>query len=227
MKIGVLGTGMVGQTIAAKLAERGHEVMIGTRDPAATLARSEPHPYGFPPFSEWHKAHPQVTLGDLATAAAHGEMLVNATNGFGSLPALNQAGAANLGDKILIDISNPLDFSQGMPPSLTVCNTDSLAEQIQRAFPRVKVVKTLNTLTAALMVNPGQLAGGDHHIFVSGSDAEAKAQVTELLKRDFGWKHVIDLGDITTARGVEMLLPIWVRLMGALQTPMFNFKIVQ
>ncbi len=152
--------------------------------------------------------------------------MFNATNGMGSLEALKLAGESNLNGKILVDISNPLDFSKGMPPSLSVCNTDSLGEQIQRAFPAVKVVKTLNTVTASLMVNPRQLADGDHHVFVSGNDAGAKAQVTDLLKTWFGWKHVIDLGDITTARGTEMYLPLWLRLWGALGTGMLNIKVV-
>ena len=126
---------------------------------------------------------------------------------------------------MLIDIANPLDFSAGMPPTLFVKDTDSLGEQIQRAFPDAKVVKTLNTINATLMVDPAELADGDHTIFVCGDDAGAKATVTELL-RSFGWKDVIDLGDITTARGTEMLLPIWLRLMAPLGTPAFNFKIV-
>lgn len=227
MNIGVLGTGMVGQAISAKLVEIGHEVMIGTRDVAATLARTEPHPYGFPPFSVWQQQNPQAKLGTFAEAAAHGDLLVNATNGTGSLHALELAGASNRNGKILIDIANPLDFSQGMPPTLSVCNTDSLGEQIQRAFPNLKVVKTLNTVTAFLMVNPMQVGNGDHTLFVCGNDTAAKAQVTEWLKGWFGWKDVIDLGDITNARGTEMLLPIWVRLFGVLQTGMFNFKIVK
>jgi predicted dinucleotide-binding enzyme len=143
------------------------------------------------------------------------------------MEALRLAGEEQLRGKILIDISNPLDFSNGMPPTLFVLNDNSLGEQIQSAFPEVKVVKTLNTLSAPLMVNPGLLAEGEHHLFVSGNDAEAKAEVTQYLKQWFGWKHVIDLGDITTARGTEMLLPVWLRLWGALGTQMFNFKIVQ
>ncbi len=226
MKIGILGTGGVGQTLAAKLAQGGHDVMLGTRDVQALLARTAPDGYGNPPFSTWHAAHPQVALGSFAQAAAHGAVLVNATAGHGSLDALRAAGAA-LDGKILLDISNPLDFSQGMPPSLFVSNTDSLGEQIQRAFPAVKVVKTLNTLTAHLMVNPLELADGDHHVFVSGDDPTAKAAVSDYLRAWFGWKHIIDLGDISTARGTEMLLPVWVRLWGALQTPLFNFKVVQ
>ena len=153
--------------------------------------------------------------------------MINATSGSGSLQALELAGESNLNGKILIDISNPLDFSKGFPPSLTVCNTDSLGEQIQRAFPNARVVKTLNTTTAAVMVDPAKVAGGDHHLFVSGNNAAAKARVTELLRQWFGWRNVIDLGDITTARGAEMLLPLWVRLMGPLGTPMFNFKIAR
>ena len=168
-----------------------------------------------------------MKLGTFAEAAQFGEALVNATSGSGALPALEGAGADALGDKILLDISNPLDFSKGFPPSLTVCNTDSLAEQLQRAFPRVRLVKTLNTTTAAVMVNPGAVGGGDHTMFVAGNDAEAKAKVKGWLGEWFGWRDVIDVGDVTNARGTEMLLPIWVRLWGALGSPMFNFKIVR
>lgn len=227
MRIGILGTGIVGQVIGAALADAGHEVMIGTRDTAATLARSENDRYGNPPFRDWLQQHPSVRLGTFAEAAASGEVVINATEGLSSLDALKQAGEANLNGKILMDISNPLDFSQGMPPTLSVCNTDSMAEQIQRAFPEVKVVKTLNTMNAFIMVNPQQLADGDHDVFVSGNDTAAKAQVIDYLKTWFGWKNVIDLGDISTARGTEMLLPIWVRLWGVVQSPFFNFKIVR
>jgi 8-hydroxy-5-deazaflavin:NADPH oxidoreductase len=213
MRIGVFGSGTVGQTVGKKLAELGHDVMIGTRD-AGKLA-------------EWlGQVAGQASAGSVAETAAHGEILINATAGTGSLAALELAGADNLGAKILIDISNPLDFSQGFPPSMTVTNTDSLGEQIQRAYPNLRVVKTLNTLTADLMVNPRQLADGDHDVFVSGNDAAAKAEVSKLL-REFGWRRIIDLGDISTARGTEMILPLWVRLYGALGTPMFNFKVVR
>jgi hypothetical protein len=226
MKIGVLGTGVVGQTIAGKLSELGHDVLVGTRDVARTLAQTEPHPYGFPAFSVWQKDHPRVRLGTFAEAATHAELLINAVNGAGTLPALHQAGTSNLSGKILIDISNPLDFSKGMPPTLSVCNTDSLGEQIQSAFPQAKVVKTLNTITASLMVNPLQLADGEHHLFVGGNDAAAKAQAAAWLTAWFGWKRIIDLGDITTARGTEMYLPLWLRLMGVMGTPVFNIRVV-
>ncbi len=227
MKIGILGTGMVGQTLGAKLEELGHDVMIGTRDIAHTLARTDPPPFGFPPFNTWHEAHPGVRLGTFAEAARHGDVLINATNGLGTLSALQLAEAANLGGKIMIDASNPLDFSQGMPPTLSVCNTDSTGEQIQRAFPDVRVVKALNTVTAFLMVNPALVGNGDHTLFMCGNDAAAKAQVTTWLKEWFGWRDVIDLGDITSARGTEMYLPIWLRLWGALGTGMFNVKVVK
>jgi 8-hydroxy-5-deazaflavin:NADPH oxidoreductase len=191
MKIGVLGTGVVGQTIAVKLAELGHSVFVGTRDPSATLARTETDKAGNPPFKVWREQHPEIAFGGLAEAAAHAELLVNATNGGGSLEVLTAAGEQNLADKVLVDIANPLDFSNGFPPSLSVCNTDSLGEQIQRAFPQLKVVKTLNTMNAYLMVAPEKLAAGDHTVFVSGNDAAAKATVTQLLK-SFGWRDILD-----------------------------------
>lgn len=224
MRIGILGTGGVGQSIAKKLADIGHEVMLGTRDVAKTRAKVESDGYH---FRDWLAANSAIQLGTFAQSAQFGEVVINATSGQKSIIALESAGEANLNSKILIDISNPLDFSKGMPPSLLVCNTDSLAEQIQARFPLVKVVKTLNTVTATLMVNPNLLADADHHLFVSGNDADAKQAVVGYLKAWFGWRHIIDLGDITTARGTEMLLPIWLRLWGALGSPMFNFKIVQ
>ena len=224
MKIAVLGTGMVGQALAGRLSSLGHDVAVGTRDPKATLVRTDSD--GRPaPFATWLAEHPGVTLGTFAEVAATADVLVNATGGAASLPALEAAGADNLAGKVIIDIANPLDFSQGMPPTLFVKDTDSLGEQIQRAFPEARVVKTLNTLNADLMVDPKSL-GEESTVFVSGNDAEAKQLVIELL-RSFGHTDVIDLGDLSTARGTEMLLPIWLRLMGALGTVRFNFKIVR
>jgi predicted dinucleotide-binding enzyme len=226
MKIAVLGTGMVGRTIAGALAGLGHDVVIGTRDPQATLARTEPDMMGTAPLAQWHAANAGIDVAAFADAASGAELVVNATNGGGSLAALAAAGTGNLAGKIIMDVANPLDFSQGMPPSLNPVNTDSLAEKIQRAFPEAKVVKTLNTMTASVMVDPARVAGGDHSVFVSGDDADAKAAVTELLK-GFGHRDVIDLGDITSARGAEMILPIWLRIWGALGTGEFNFKIAR
>ena len=225
MKIAVLGTGTVGQALAGRLSGLGHDVTVGTRGPQATLARTEPDGMGNPPYAHWAAEHPDVRLAAFADAAASAELVVNATSGFGAMPALEQAGAENLAGKVLIDISNPLDFSNGFPPSLFVKDTDSLGEQIQRAFPDTRVVKALNTLTANLMVNPEEL-GAASTIFMAGDDAAAKASVTELLQI-FGHSVVIDLGDITGARGTEMLLPVWLRLMSALGTANFNFSIVR
>lgn len=227
MKIGVFGTGVVGQVIAEKLESLGHDVMLGTRDVQQSMAREAKDNSGRPALKDWMAAHSKVKLGTFAEAAVHGEMIVNATNGFGAMEALKLAGEQNLGSKVMLDISNPLDFSKGFPPSLSVCNTDSLGEQLQRAFPQLRVVKGLNTLTCFLMVAPRNLPG-THHIFLCGNDADAKAEVRKLLGT-FGWAdaEMIDLGDITNARGTEQLLPIWVRLYGKFQNPMFNFSIVR
>ena len=226
MKIAVLGTGIVGRTMAARFADLGHEVAIGTRDPEATLARNETDAMGKPPFPALRTDHQGIALRTFADAAEQAEVVVNATNGGASIEVLTQAGAANLAGKVLIDIANPLDFSQGFPPTLFVKDTDSLGETIQRTFPDAKVVKTLNTMTAALMAEPALAAGGDHSVFVSGNDDDAKKTVIDLL-HGLGHSDVIDLGDLSTARGTEMLLPVWLRLMGALGTPMFNFKIAR
>ena len=226
MRIAVLGTGSVGQTLAGRLAELGHQVTVGTRDVASTMARTEPDAMGNPPFGVWASRHPAVVLVPFAGAADGAELIVNATSGNVSIAALEATGRDNLTGKIVLDVANALDFSRGFPPTLFVKDTDSLGEQIQAAFPRTRVVKALNTMTAALMVNPGALANGDHSVFVSGNDADAKKTVTGLLE-SFGHTDVIDLGDLSSARGAEMILPIWLRLMGSLNTPMFNFKIVR
>jgi predicted dinucleotide-binding enzyme len=215
MRIGILGTGMVGQIIGSKLIQLGHEVKMGSRTADNEKA------------AQWVKANGvRASQGTFADAAAFGEILFNCTAGMASLDALRMAGPANLKDKILIDIANPLDFSKGMPPTLAICNTDSLGEQIQRAFPDVKVVKTLNTMNCNIMVNPS-LVPGEHDVFICGNDAEAKTIATQILKDWFGWKSVIDLGDITNARGTEMLLPIWIRLWGVFGHANFNFKIAK
>ncbi len=225
MRIAVLGTGMVGRAVAGRLAELGHDVFIGTRDPDATMARSEPDSMGNPPFADWHAEHPQISLSAYPDAAEGADLVVNALSGAATLDVLSQVGADTLAGRVLLDIANPLDHST-TPPTLSVKDTDSLGEQIQRTYPSTHVVKALNTMNAYLMADPDQLADGDFSTFVSGNEDEAKSTVTELLEA-MGHRDVIDLGDITTARGSEMLLPIWLRLWGALGTPMFNFKIVR
>lgn len=225
MDIAVLGTGMVGQTIAGRLHELGHTVVVGTRDPNATLARTAPDGMGNPPFSAWHADHPRIGLATFAEATSSCDLAVNAGSGAAALDMLGLAGAENLAGKVVVDISNPLDFSNGFPPTLFVRDTDSLGERIQRAFPEAKVVKTLNTLTASLMVDPKSL-GQSTTVFVSGDDAAAKATVVTLLET-FGHDDVIDLGPLETARGTEMMMPVWLRLMGALDSSTFNFKVVR
>jgi 8-hydroxy-5-deazaflavin:NADPH oxidoreductase len=199
MRVGVLGTGIVGRTIAGKLRDLGHDVLVGSRTAGEAAV----------PFSE---------------AAAHGELVFNCTAGTASLEALRAAGNENLAGKTLVDVSNPLDFSQGMPPRLSVCNDDSIGEQIQREIPAARVVKALNTVNAAVMVDPA-LVPGEHDLFVCGNDEDAKAEVVELLQ-SFGWpvERIVDLGDITGARAQEMYLPLWLRLMG-LGGPRFNIKV--
>ena len=225
MRIAVLGTGMVGQALAGGLTRLGHSVTVGTRDPEATLARTAPDGMGNPPFAGWLADHGDVALTTYADAAAGAELVVLAGNGSAALDMLTAAGADHLAGKVVLDISNPLDFSAGFPPTLFVKDTDSLGEQVQAAFPDARVVKSLNTLTAPLMVEPG-LLGAATTVFVSGDDAAAKASVTELLT-GFGHTDVIDLGGIETARGTEMFLPLWLRTMGALGTGMFNISVVR
>ncbi len=213
MRIGILGAGRVAQTLASGLAAHDQDVMVGTRSPAK--------------IRDWASKNPRVKTGSLSQAATHGELLINALSGGGAIEALKAINEDRLNGKVLIDLANPLDFSHGMPPTLTVCNTDSLGEQIQRLLPGVKVVKTLNTVNSSLMVDPGSVNGGDHTLFLSGNDQAAKQQVAALLKESFGWKDILDLGDISTARGAEALLLIWVRLMTKFGSPAFQFKIVR
>lgn len=215
MKIAVLGTGPVGHSIGSKLAELGHLVMMGSRsvnnEKALAFAGKFPG---------------AATAGTFAEAADFGELVFNCTAGIKSLDALKMAGESNLNDKILIDVANPLYFSGRTTPTLSVVNTNSLGEEIQKMFPRAKVVKSFNTIASAIMVNPSLINGGDHNIFYCGNDAEAKEYVRDIIK-SFGWleKNIIDLGDITAARGTEMYLPLWLRIFGSMNNSNFNIKI--
>jgi predicted dinucleotide-binding enzyme len=226
MKIAVFGTGIVGQSISEKLNQLGNDVMIGTRDVKSTMSKTGKDNFGRPPFSEWIKNNPKIKYGTYSEAASFGEMIVNATNGTGSIDALESAGKKNLVNKIIMDISNPLDFSKGMPPSLFLSNTDSLGEKIQSTFPEARVVKTLNTMNAFVMVNPSALPE-DSNVFINGNDQSAKEEVKKIL-RSFGWKekNIMDLGDISASRGTEQYVPLWVRLWMGQQNPFFNIKIV-
>jgi 8-hydroxy-5-deazaflavin:NADPH oxidoreductase len=214
MRIAVLGTGIVGRTLATQLVELGHEVRIGSRTPDNEQA------------AEWVvAAGDRASQGTFADAAAFGELVLNCVGGAVALQALEAAGAENLDGKTLLDVSNPLDFSQGMPPTLAVCNTDSVGETIQREFPNARVVKSLNTVNVEVMVDP-ELVRGEHDLFVCGDDDGAKAQVRELLE-SFGWPsdRILDLGDISGARGMEMYLPLWLRLYSTLGTGELNIHV--
>jgi len=216
VRIGVLGTGNVGKAIATRLVGVGHEVTMGSR-----TADSEP-------AAEWVAATGAgASQGTFADASAFGELVFNCTAGMASLEALRAAGAENLAGKTLVDVANPLDFSQGFPPTLGICNTDSLGEQIQAAFPEARVVKALNTMNHLIMVEPARVPG-EHEVFVAGNDEEAKAEVGELLQA-FGWgaERIIDLGDISGARAAEMYAVLWLRLMRAVDTLDFNIKVVR
>src|SRR5262245_30405044 len=206
MKVGVLGTGMVGNAIASTLVAPGHHVMMGSRTAdnvnATTWART---------------VGGRGTVGTFADAAAFGELVFNCTKGASSLAALRAAGAANLEGKIVVDIANALT-SEGS-------GSESLGEQIQNAFPHTRVVKTLNTMNCELMVNPDKLPE-PHTLFISGNDAGAKSRVRELLQT-FGWTDIMDLGDIATARATEGYLPLWSSIWRQLGTLSFNIKVVR
>lgn len=216
MKIAVLGTGMVGQAVASRLVELGQEVAMGSRDAAN------------PKALEWvATTGERGSAGSFADVAAFGDLVINATAGVASLDALRLAGAETLAGKVLLDLANPLDTSQGFPPTLAIANTDSLAETIQREFPDARVVKALNTVNCSVMVDPSTVPG-EHDVFVAGDDGDAKATVVGLLG-ELGWARdrVIDLGGLRAARGMEMYLPLWLTLMQTLGTPAFNIKVVR
>lgn len=214
MRIGILGTGMVGQAIGTRLTQLGHEVRMGSRDAGNEKSRN------------WVvQAGTRASNGTFADAAEFGEVVFNCTSGPGSIPALKAAGEKNLNGKVIIDVANPLNTAKVPLPELSFCNDDSLGEQIQREFPNARVVKSLNTMNWQIMIDPSKIPG-EHDVFVSGNDEDAKSTVKELL-REFGWDNPIDLGDITSARGAEMLLPIWLRLMVAFKSPSFNFHIAR
>ena len=216
MQIAVLGTGNVGDTIGSKLIELGHAVMMGSRTADNDKAKA---------FVAKHKD--MASAGTFAEAASFGDIIFNCTAGVGSIAALKMASEQNLNGKIIVDLANPLDFSKGMPPTLAICNQNSLGEEIQNTFPQAKVVKALNTMWCGLMVNPEMINGGDHSTFVSGNDPNAKETVKQILK-SFGWaeKNILDLGDITKSRGTEMYLPVWLSIYMATNNGAFNIKIV-
>lgn len=214
MKIGMLGTGMVGETLGTKFVQLGHEVKMGSRSANNETA------------AKWAgKNGAKASTGTFADAAAFGEISFLCLKGDAELDVVRSVGPGPFGSKIVVDVSNPLDFSHGMPPSLAICNTNSLGEEVQKALPPAKVVKTLNIVNCEVMVDPGK-AGEQPTMFICGNDAAAKTKITTLLK-SLGWTDVIDLGDITKSRATEMLLPVWLSLMQTLGHVHFGFKVVR
>lgn len=227
MKIAVLGTGMVGRALAGRLAGLGHNVVVGTRDVKRTLTRNDPGAIGPPPYAEWQRQHPDVRLVPFREAGTHAELVVNATAGAVSLDALEAVGKEHLAGKVLIDLAIPLDFSAGMPPRLIFANSDSLGEQVQRAFPDTRVVKTLNTVFVEVMIDPARVPGR-HNLFIAGEDTTAKNTVKGVL-REFGWPEasLIDLGGIQAARSTEMYMPLYFSLWRVLGTFDFNIAVTR
>ncbi len=230
MKIAVIGTGVVGRTLAGKFVTVGHEVMMGTRNVSEKLASGKKDDEDNTSFNEWLKINSKVKLGTFAEAASFGELVINATPGGKSVEILKSAGRKNLSGKVLIDLANAMKWSENEPPSLLpeFSNTTSLGEEIQKAFPETKVVKTFNTIWCGIMVDPGLVNGGEHVNFLSGNDSGAKAEVRKLL-RQIGWKdkNLVDLGDITAARAVEAYLLLWARVMGVFGTQTFSVQLVK
>ncbi len=215
MRIAVLGTGSAGAALGTGFARLGHDVRLGSRtsdNPKALAWASE--------------VGGTASTGTFEDVSAWAELVVNATNGATSVAMLTEL-ADVLKGKVLLDVANALDFSKGFPPRLSVVNDDSLGEQIQRALPDTFVVKSLNTLNGDVMLDPGLLAAPSD-VFLAGEDAAAKALVRGLLEQA-GWlpENILDLGGIDAARGVEMWLPLWVRLMGPVGGPTFNLHIVR
>lgn len=216
MKIAVLGTGAVGTTIASKLIELGHQVMIGSRNKNNEKA-----------IEFVNKFDHNASNGTFEEAATFGEIIFNCIKGEFAIDSLKQAGSGIV-NKILIDVTIPVDTRKGMPFCLIpeLSNTNSLGEEIQRTFPDTKVVKTLNTMWSTLMVVPSMLKDGDHTNFICGNDEEAKSKVKDLLK-EIGWKEesILDLGDITGSRGTEGVLQLWWKIWGATMGT-FSVKVI-
>lgn len=220
MKIGILGTGTVGESIASALVEKGFDVMMGSRTQNNKKA------------AEWvAQANEHASQGNFNDAAAFGDMLFLCLNGANAMQAINTIDKENLTGKIVVDITNPLDFTKGLPPQIVegLGNSNSLGEEIQKAMPESKVVKTLNTVNYKLMVDAREVNKADHNLFMCGDDADAKNKVRKFLADHFYWKadRIIDLGGIESARAIEAIVPFWVLVYRSLGTPLFNFKIVK
>ena len=200
-RVGVLGTGEVGRRLAAGFRARDHDVMIGSRDP------------GKPDLREWLSDEGAgIEVGTFAQAAAHGEFLVLSVLGSAAEEAIAEAGRENFTGKVVIDAMNPLDFSGGFPPKLSISGEDSLGERVQRALPDARVVKAFNTIGSPYFVDPS-FGEGPPTMLIAGDDEEAKRTVGDVLA-DFGWSHVVDIGGIEGSRELEAICIAWVKIGG-------------
>jgi predicted dinucleotide-binding enzyme len=203
MNVGILGTGTVGKALAKGFAAKGYDVKIGSR--GATK----------PELTEWLKDfNGKVSVGTFSDAAKYGDILLLCSLGQVAEDVIKASGETNFDDKLLIDVTNPLDFSKGSPPGLLFGMTDSLGERVQKMLPKAKVVKCFNTVPSSQMFNP---KFKDAEILICGNDAASKEQTTKILK-EFGWKGSIDIGGIENSRWLEAFVPLWVRAGMALNT---------
>ncbi|SFW77250.1 NADPH-dependent F420 reductase [Chitinophaga sancti] len=209
MKLGIFGTGIVGRLLAEKLVADGNEVMIGTRNIQNTLAKNEPDIIGTPPYIQWQEKNTKVKLGTFADVAKFGEIIFISTFGDVAINAIDMAGTEHLAGKIVIDTTNPLDLSNGIPPGFSGTVGNSLGEQIQRHLPQAKVVKAFNTLSMHIVVNP-QREEGDPVLLIAGNDQGAKRSVGEIAK-GWGWKDIVDLGGISESFFLESFALLWIR----------------
>lgn len=220
MNIGVLGTGTVGEAIATALTQKGYNVRMGSRNMNNEKAET------------WlKKSNDHASIGNFEDAAVFGELVFVCLNGAYALDVLQNIEPESLAGKIIVDITNPLDFTKGMPPQILegLGNSNSLGEEIQKVLPHSFVVKTLNTVNYKLMVDARVVNKGDHHLFICGNDMDAKNKVKHLLVDIFHWQpdRLVDLGSIKSSRAIEAIVPFWVLVYQSLGTPLFNFKIVQ
>ena len=216
MKYAVLGTGTVGHTLASKLVQLGHQVGMGAREPGNEKALA---------WAEGHGA--RARSGSFADMSTGADRVIVATAGGAIVEVAAAMGDESVAGKLVIDVSNPLDFSRGMPPSLVpgLSNTTSAAEVLQAKLPSARVVKTLNTMNHLLMVDPSRVPG-PHDVFLCGDDEHAKTETREMLA-EFGWTDPVDLGGLSAARGLEGLMPFWLSMWGAVGSPDFNYHIAR
>ena len=211
-KVGILGSGDVGKQLGRGFAKHGFDVMLGSREPAK--------------LESWRReTSGKVSTGTFAQAAAHGDLVILALHGAATEAAIDLAGAKNFSGKLVLDATNPLDFSHGMPPGLLLGTTDSMGERVQKKLPGAKVVKCFNTVSNVKMIDP-KFKEGVPPMLICGNDAEAKKR-TDAILRELGWPGAMDIGGIEGARWLEAIVPLWVRAGQVLNTYEHAFKVVR